>query len=376
MAIKRDYYEVLGIARDATEEDIRKAFRRLALEYHPDRNKSSDAEERFKEVNGAYQVLSNGEKRSAYDRFGHGGVAANGAPSQGFEGFENLGGFGDIFDAFFGGFARQGRAGPQQGRDIEVPVTLRFEDAALGVEREVEVQRTEACARCQGSRGEPGSSPITCAACRGNGQVRRAQQSLFGQFVQVVPCPTCKGEGRMINKPCSQCRGSGAERVARKLKVKIPAGVDGGSQMRLSGEGHAGALGGPPGDLYVTLRVQEHEFFRRDGFDLLYDAPVNIVEAALGATVAVPTLENDTSVKVPAGVQSGTVLRVKGQGIPYLQRKGRGDLLVTVRVVTPTALDAEARRLMEALAEHLNGSSDGEADKREFGPRKGKRVAG
>jgi len=212
MAVKRDYYEVLGIERDATDEDIKKAFRRLALEYHPDRNKDAEAEGRFKEVNEAYQVLSNAEKRSAYDRFGHAGANGNGAGSQGFEGYENFGGFGDIFDAFFGGMGRQTRAGPQQGRDIEQPITLAFEEAALGVEREVEVQRAETCGRCKGGRGEPGTSPVACGACRGSGQVRRSQQSLFGQFVQVVPCSACNGQGQVVAKPCTQCRGAGVER--------------------------------------------------------------------------------------------------------------------------------------------------------------------
>ncbi|MBI4339781.1 MAG: molecular chaperone DnaJ [Chloroflexi bacterium] len=365
MAIKRDYYEVLGIARDASEEEVKKAFRRLALEYHPDRNRSPEAEERFKEVSEAYQVLSNPEKRTAYDRFGHAGVNGNGSASQGFEGFGDLGGFGDIFDAFFGGFGRQARPGPQRGRDIEVALDLTFEEAALGAEKDVEVTRTEVCARCRGTRGEPGTTPQACGNCRGSGQVRRTQQSLFGHFVQVVPCTTCQGEGRVIAKPCTQCRGAGYERHARKLKITVPAGVDDGAQMRHSGEGQAGALGGPPGDLFLVLRVQGHKLFSRRGVDLLYNLPINFAQAALGDSVPVPTLEEQTTLKIPAGVQSGTVLRIKGAGIPYLQRRGRGDLLVTLHVVTPTSLDAEERRLLEALAKRL-GKGDGaeEAGKR------------
>ncbi|MBI4198318.1 MAG: molecular chaperone DnaJ [Chloroflexi bacterium] len=375
MAVKRDYYEILGIERDASEEEVKKAFRRLALEYHPDRNKSAKAEERFKEVNEAYQALSNPEKRGAYDRYGHAGVAGNGGSAQGFDGFGHFGGFGDIFDAFFGGFAQQGPAGPQQGRDLEMPLTLTFEEAALGAEKEVEVQRTEACTRCRGARGEPGTSPATCSACRGSGQVRRSQQSLFGQFVQVVTCPTCNGEGRVVSRPCSQCRGAGYERQARTLRVAVPAGVDNGAQLRLSREGHAGYLGGPPGDAYVSLRVKEHRLFQRDGFDLRYELAVSIAQAALGDMVTIPTLAGETTLKIPPGVQSGTVMKVKGQGVPYLQRKGRGDLLVVVRVLTPTSLDPEARRLMEALAKHLtgaNGASD-EAGKGLIDRLKGKR---
>ncbi|MBI4312245.1 MAG: molecular chaperone DnaJ [Chloroflexi bacterium] len=376
MAIKRDYYEVLGIGRDASEEDVKKAFRRLALEYHPDRNKSAEAEERFKEVSEAYQVLSNPEKRSAYDRHGHAGVAGNGN-AQGFDGFENFGGFGDIFDAFFGGFGRQSRPGPQRGRDIEVLLTLTFEEAALGAEKAVEVQRTEACARCNGARGEPGTSPVTCSACRGNGQVRRSQQSLFGQFVQVVTCPTCNGQGEVVSRPCAQCRGAGYERQTRKLKVQVPAGVDGSSQIRLSGDGHSGVLGGPAGDLYISLRVLEHSWFKRDGFDLLLELPISITQAALGDAITVPTLEGETSLKIPAGTQSGAVLRVKGQGVPHLQRRGRGDLVVTCRVQTPTSLDPEARRLLEALAKHLHGGSDAgsDGDKGLFERIRGKRGA-
>jgi molecular chaperone DnaJ len=375
MTIKRDYYEILGIERGASEEEVKRAFRRLALEYHPDRNKSPEAEERFKEVNEAYQVLSNLEKRGVYDRYGHAGVAGNGGNAQGFDGFEHFGGFGDIFDAFFGGFARQGRPGPQQGQDLEMPLTLSFEEAALGAQKEVEVQRAEACTRCRGARSEPGASPVTCGACRGNGQVRRSQQSLFGQFVQVVTCPTCNGEGRVVSRPCGQCRGAGYERQARTLKVAVPAGVEGGSRLRLYGEGHAGYLGGPPGDVYLSLRVKEHRLFQRDGFHLRYELSVTIAQASLGDIVTIPTLEGETTLKIPPGVQSGTVLRMKGQGVPYLQRKGRGDLMVAVRVLTPTSLDPETRRLMEALAKHLNGANgaDDEAAKGLFDRLKGKR---
>jgi len=358
MASKHDYYEVLGVSHNATEEELKKAFRHLALEYHPDRNKKADAEERFKEVNEAYQILSNPEKRTAYDRFGHAGVRSNDGMSRGFEGFDTFGGFGDIFDAFFGGFRSSTRAGPRHGRDLERGLTLSFEEAALGTQQEVEVSRTEACQRCRGSRREPETSLERCDTCGGAGQVRRSQQSLFGQFVQVVTCPTCGGEGQIISSPCKQCRGSGYERHTRRLTVTIPAGVEDGSQVRLSGEGDAGSRGGSPGDLYLNLHVKEHKVFRRERYDLLLELPINFAQAALGDTVDVPTLQGATSLRIPAGVQTGTVLRIKGEGVPYLQRKGRGDLLVNVRVVTPRSLDPEAQHLFEELAGRL-GRVDG-----------------
>ena len=358
MSSKRDYYELLGVSFNASGEEVKKAFRRLALEYHPDRNKNPGAEKRFKEINEAYQVLSNSEKRTAYDQFGHAGVGANGGMSRGFEGFDNFGGFGDIFDAFFGGFGTRPRTAPRGGRHLELGLVVAFEEAVLGTEREVEVARTELCQRCQGSRGEPGSSVERCARCRGSGQVRRSQQSLFGQYVQVVGCSTCAGEGQVISQPCNQCRGSGYEHPTRKLSVTVPGGVEDGSQLRLSGEGDAGSHGGPPGDLYIVLQVRQHKRFERDGYNLLLELPISFAQAALGDTIDVPLLEGTTSLIIPAGVQTGTILRVKGEGVPHLQRRGRGDLLVSVRLVTPRTLDPETRHLFEELSERLN-SSDG-----------------
>lgn len=362
MPSKRDYYEVLGIPPNASDEEVKKAFRRLALEYHPDRNKKPDAEERFKEVNEAYQALSNPDKRTAYDRFGHAGVSANGGPSRGFEGFDTFGGFGDIFDAFFGGFgSTTAKTRPRRGPDLEHGLTLSFEEAVLGTQRQVEITRTEVCQRCQGSRCEPGTSLERCDACGGSGQVRRSQQSLFGQFVQVVSCSTCGGEGQIVSSPCTQCRGSGYERRTRRLTVSIPPGVEDGSQVPLSGEGDAGSRGGPPGDLYLNLHVKEHKLFRRQKYDLLLELPINFAQAALGDTEDIPTLQGTVSLKIPAGVQTGTVLRIKGEGVPYLQQKGRGDLLVTIRVVTPRSLDPETQDLFEELARKLE-KVDGEHD--------------
>src|SRR5258708_941556 len=273
---QQDYYEVLGITRTATPEEIKKAFRRLAMQYHPDRNKEPEAETRFKEINEAFEVLSDPEKRSAYDRFGHAGLNQQGGP--GFEGFGNFGGFGDIFDAFFGGGARQ-RRGPSRGADLRYNLTLAFEEAIFGVTKEIEVSRTEQCAFCGGLGAEPGSKPERCPSCNGSGEIRRVQQSIFGQFVNVTQCDRCHGEGRVISSPCTHCRGTGRERKSRNLEVKIPPGVDNGQQLRLSNEGEAGVQGGPPGNLYVLLQVSEHERFKRDEDDIIYDLPINFAQA-------------------------------------------------------------------------------------------------
>ena len=287
---KRDYYDVLGISRGASEEDVRKAFRRLALEYHPDRNKKEGAEERFKEINEAYQVLSDAKRRAAYDRFGHEGVSGNGG--RGFEGFDNFGGFGDIFDAFFGsGFGtRSGARRVRRGADLRCVIGIEFEEAAFGAEKEFEVRRMERCERCGGDRSEPGKRPSTCANCKGAGQVRRAHQSVFGQFVQMATCGTCRGEGSVIAHPCSGCAGSGRQRRDRKLAVSIPAGIEDGTQIRLTGEGEPGTNGAPPGDLYVSVNVDEHPLFERDGYDLYLSLPLNVAQATLGAVVKIPTL--------------------------------------------------------------------------------------
>ena len=351
---KRDYYEALGVPSDSSEEEIRRAFRRLALEYHPDRNREPEAEEKFKEINEAYQVLRNADKRSAYDRFGHAGVGIDGGQGQGFEGFDTFGGFGDIFDAFFGGFGTRVRTGPRRGSDLQMELTLSFEEAALGVQKGVEVSRIEVCERCRGSRSEPGTSPAQCPNCRGAGQVRRAQQSLFGQFVQVVTCTTCQGEGQVISQPCSRCRGSGQERQTRTLEVNIPAGVEDGSQIRLSGEGGAGSRGGTAGDLFILLHVKGHKLFARSGSDLLYELLINFAQAALGDSVEITTLQETVPLKIPAGVQSGDVLRVKGKGIPRLRSSRRGDLLITVRVVTPSSLSPDQERLLMELGQSLD----------------------
>ena len=359
MNAQRDLYEVMGLPRDASQEDVKRAFRKLAMEYHPDRNKDTGAEERFKEVAAAYDVLSDAEKRSAYDRYGMAGVAGNG--QQGFSGFEGFGGFGDIFDAFFRGTGAR-RNGPQRGSDLRTSITIGFAEAVFGVDRELEYQHVEHCADCRGSGASPGSRPSSCPECHGAGEIRRVQQSLFGQFVNVATCGRCQGEGQVVSDPCATCRGRGSQRVVARRTVKIPAGVDDGSQIRISGEGDAGARGGPAGDLFVVLRVKPHSEFMREDDDLIYELPLNVAQAALGASIEVPTLEGEpVSLNVEPGTQPGHVFTVRGRGVPHLRTSGRGDLLVRANVVTPTRLTEEQRDILERLAESL-GTPAGSAE--------------
>jgi len=352
MPAKRDYYEVLGINRNASEEKIKSAFRKLAFKYHPDHNREDRAEEKFKEINEAYEVLSDPDKRAAYDRFGHGG--SEGFFRQGFDGFD-FGGFGDIFDAFFGGGVTTAtRQGPQRGADLHHRITITFEEAAFGVEKEINILRTEHCSLCQGTGCQPNSQPSRCSNCNGNGQVRRVQQSIFGRFTNITTCPQCHGEGRIITEPCPQCRGAGKEKRQQSILVKIPAGVENGSRIRLSGEGDVGTRGGPRGDLYLSLSVKQHELFTRDGDNVLYELPINFAQAALDTEVEVPTLDGNVKLKIPAGSQTGQVFRLKNKGIPHLYGRGRGDQLTTLLVVTPESLTEKQRQLFEELAKTLD----------------------
>ena len=357
---RQDYYDLLGVHRDASDEDIKKAFRKLAMEYHPDRNKREGAAEKFKEINEAYQVLSDAQKRSAYDRYGHAGVSGNGG-ARGFEGFEDFAGFGDIFDAFFGGGTTRTRPNaPRRGADLKYALTIDLEDAAFGIEKEIGLERIEVCRGCNGSRSAPGSVPSMCGNCGGSGEVRRARDSVFGQFVQVAPCGVCRGEGQTIANPCDTCRGSGRERRSRTLEVAIPAGIEDGVQIRLRGEGEAGHNGGTPGDLYVLIRVRRHKIFRREGNDILYTLPINMAQAALGASVTVPTIfDEDAEVEIPAGTQTGAVFHLKSKGIPYIRSSRKGDQLVTVDVQTPKKLTEEQRLLFEELAKSFGDDSAG-----------------
>jgi molecular chaperone DnaJ len=352
----QDYYTTLGVGRNANDEDIRKAFRKKAMEFHPDRNKSAGAEDKFKEINEAYQVLSDTKKRAQYDRFGKAGVGANAGGGRPFDGFEGFGGFGDIFDSFFGGASAQAGRQPRRGGDLQQRVVLSFEEAVFGAEKQVEINRLEHCQHCSGAGNEPGSSVDTCSGCRGSGQVRRSQRSVFGQFTQVVGCPTCQGRGSVISTPCTSCRGGGRERRKRKIAVKVPGGVDGGMQVRLSGEGDAGSDGGGTGNLYVHVDVQEHQFFDRDGADLVYNLGVNVAEAALGVEKTIPTLDGaDEGLKLPQGTQPGSEFRIRGKGVPHLNSNRRGDIRVLVDVRVPGSLDKRQRELLEELARSFNG---------------------
>jgi molecular chaperone DnaJ len=363
----RDYYEVLGVARDASDADIKKAYRKLALKYHPDRNAGdAAAEEKFKEAAEAYAVLADPDKRARYDRFGHAGVAggAQGFDPTVFTGFEDiLGGLGDIFgfgDVFGGG---RRRGGPQRGADLRYDLEISFAQSAHGLEQTVQIPRHETCATCSGSGAAPGTSPTTCGQCRGSGQIRFQQ----GFFTMARTCGACRGSGKVITKPCADCRGEGQVERQRKLAVKIPAGIASGQRLRLQGEGEAGVRGGPPGDLYVVIFVQEDERFTRDGNDLHHLADVPFPVLALGGEIVVPGIDGTHPVKVPEGTATGTTFRVRGKGMSDVSGRGKGDLLVTVRGTTPTRLTRDQRRLLEELAATMSQPAPTEDDKGIFG---------
>lgn len=352
MTAKRDYYTVLGVSRDATEEEIRRAYRRKARAYHPDVNDSPDATERFREVKKAYEVLSDEEKRAMYDRFGH-DADQFGAGFEGFTGF----GVEDLFNEVFGFGARArtaSRQGPARGRDLQVDVTLDFEEAVFGVEKELEIPRWETCDKCGGTGAEPGTTPITCPQCAGAGEVRRTQQSgFFRSFVTIVTCPNCEGAGEVIKTPCSQCHGRKRIHSEKVVSIEIPAGVDDGTRIRLTGEGDAGQRGGPAGNLYVNIHVRPHELFERRDHDIYLKLPLNIAQAALGDEVEVPTLEGEETLRIPAGTQTGQTFRLRGKGAPYLRREGRGDQVVRVFVVTPRNLTEKQEQLLKELSKTL-----------------------
>jgi len=356
---KADYYETLGVGRDASQDEVKRAFRRLAMEFHPDRNSEPGAEAKFKEINEAYEVLSDTEKRQTYDRFGHAGLDGTMGAGRGFEGFGPFGGFGDIFDAFFGAASQTRRRAPTRGADLQVAIDLTFEEAAFGTEKQVNVNRTELCSRCDGLRAEPGSEPQRCPACEGLGEVRRVQRSVFGQFINVAACDRCRGEGWIIPSPCTHCRGTGRERIVRTLEVRVPAGVDNGSQIRLTGEGELGTNGGPRGSTYVILRVAAHPIFERVEDDLHVQLNVSFAQAALGDEIDVPTLEGEQKLKIASGIQSGEVLTLRNKGVQHLRGGGRGDLFVHVQVVTPKKLSSEQKKLVEQLAKSLDSDEGG-----------------
>jgi len=348
---KRDYYEILKVDRDATPEQVKKAYRKLAHQYHPDKNPGDkEAEERFKELSEAYDTLSQPDKRAAYDRFGHAGVgrAAEGFADFGDVGFGGL--FDDIFEGFFGTAGRRRGAG-QRGADLRYNLSITLEEAARGLEKDVRIPRLDACAVCGGTGAKPGTRPKTCGACRGMGQVRFSR----GFLSVSQPCQQCRGEGTVLEDPCRSCHGQGRVKVERSLSLKIPAGVETGTRLRVSGEGEAGIRGGGRGDLYVVIQVAEHPLFVRDGEDLLCEVPISFAQAALGAELKIPTLTGSTKLKVPPGTQSGAELRLRGQGMPSLRGYGVGDLRVRILVEVPTRLTARQRQLLEEFATLENG---------------------
>lgn len=348
---KRCYYEVLGIAKTASETEIKKAYRKMARQHHPDVNPGNkDAEAKFKEAAEAYDVLCDAQKRANYDQFGHAGVNGQGGGFNG-GGFggADFNGFGDIFDMFFGG-ATQQRRGPQKGSDLRIDIEITLEEAAFGLEKDLNIPQWEACVTCKGSGAAPGTEAKTCAECKGSGQIQFAQQTPFGRFAQTKTCPLCHGAGKVIEKPCSTCHGKGKVRENRKIHVKIPQGVDNDSRLRVSGAGEAGLKGGPSGDLYVYISVLPHKFFLREEDDLIYEYKASFPQVALGDEIEVPTLKEKVKLKIPEGTQSGTFFRLKGKGIPRLNGYGQGDLHIKVVVVTPTKLTEEQKELYRQLS--------------------------
>jgi len=361
---KRDYYEVLGVGRNATADEIKKAYRKLARQYHPDVNKAADAEERFKEIKEAYDVLSDEQKRATYDRFGHVD------PNQGMGGAggfstADFGGFGDLFDMFFGGTQRRNPNAPQRGNDLQYTMTIEFKEAAFGKEADITIPRTESCGHCHGSGARPGTKPDTCSVCRGTGQQETVQNTPFGRIVNRRVCSVCHGQGKIIRDKCPECHGTGKVKKQRKIHVKIPAGVDDGEQLRISGEGEPGIRGGPPGDLYIVIRVKPHEFFEREGDDIYCEVPLTFAQAALGDEIEIPTLTGKVKLKIPAGTQTGTYFRLRGKGVPRLRGYGQGDQHVKVVVVTPTNLSEEQKNLLREFS-RLSGENMGQTQETLF----------
>ncbi len=346
----RDYYDILGIPRNASTEDIKAAFRKLARQYHPDVSKEADAEERFKEINEAYGILSDPQKRGRYDQFGRAGLGEMG----GMPDYATMD-FSDIFEQFFGfNMGGGGRARrPRRGRDLQVRMDLTFDEAVFGVEKTIEVTRNETCGTCHGSGAEPGTKPQRCSTCEGRGEVRQVRQTIFGSMMQSGQCPACGGRGEVISTPCHTCRASGLERKTIKKTVQVPAGVDNGTQIRLAGEGEPGILGGPQGNLYLLLEVKAHKYFKRRENDILLNLDINVTQAVLGAEVDVPTVDGSAKLKIPPGTQPGKVFTLKARGVPYLRKSGRGDQMVLINVDIPSKLTKEQRDLFEKLAATL-----------------------
>lgn len=351
-----DLYEALGLSRNASDSEIKKAYRRLAREYHPDVNKSAGADTRFKEVQKAYEILSDPKKRSNYDQFG----VTDDAPDQG--GFGGFGGFGnveDIFDSIFGGGGgrRSQSSGTQKGEDLRYDLEISLEDAAKGISKPIEIFHMAHCSRCSGSGAQPGTSKGQCNQCKGAGQVRTVQRTMLGSFTQVMTCPTCNGSGSMIKNPCLLCQGRGVEKVKKSLTVDIPPGVDTGTRLRISGEGNCGTSGGRSGDLYVFITVKNHKYFQRDGNDIMVEIQIPVSDAILGTEIDVPTLEGSATVKIPAGTQPNTTFRLRGKGVAALRGHGKGDQMVVVKVEIPTRLGTKERDLITEFAKLTRSTS-------------------
>ena len=356
---RKDLYEVLELQKGASEEEIKKAYRRLAKKYHPDLNPGNkEAEEKMKEVNAAYEILSDPEKKARYDQFGHAGVdpsyGAGGGGYAQYGGFEDFD-LGSIFDSFFGGGmgAQTRRNGPRRGENIQVNLNLTFEEAAFGCEKEITVNRVEKCPDCNGTGAKPGTSAETCPDCHGTGQVKTTQRTVFGVFSSTAPCSRCHGTGKIIKEPCSTCRGTGSVRKSRTLTVKIPAGIDNGQTISMRGEGHAGANGGSPGDIYVTVNVKPHALFKRRGQDVMIEMPVTFVQATLGAELTVPTIDGKVSYNMPEGTQPDTIFRIRGKGIPKLNGRGRGDHYVKVKIEIPRNLNHEQKEILRKFDDSI-----------------------
>ena len=370
---KRDYYEVLGVSRGASEDEIKKAYKKMARKYHPDLNPGDmTAEEKFKEVNEAYEVLSDADKKARYDQYGHAGVDPNfgaGGFGGGFDGSFDFGDLGDIFGSFFGGGFGGGRRtnpnAPQRGESIRMSIAISFEEAAFGCEKAVTVERYETCDTCHGNGCAPGTSPEVCPDCHGTGTVQVRRQTPMGVFATSSPCPKCGGKGRIIHQPCKDCRGSGMVRKKKTIQASIPAGIDNGQTISIRGQGNAGKNGGPAGDLLITITVRPHELFRREGTSVLCEAPITFTQAVLGAELEIPTIDGKVKYTLPEGTQSGTTFRLKGKGIPSINGRGRGDQYVTVYIETPKNLNKEQKEALKKFAETM-GESNYEEQKKFF----------
>ena len=370
---KRDYYEVLGVSRGASEDEIKKAYKKMARKYHPDLNPGDKtAEEKFKEVNEAYEVLSDADKKARYDQYGHAGVDPNfgaGGFGGGFDGSFDFGDLGDIFGSFFGGGFGGGRRtnpnAPQRGESIRMSIAISFEEAAFGCEKAVTVERYETCDTCHGNGCAPGTSPEVCPDCHGTGTVQVRRQTPMGVFATSSPCPKCGGKGRIIHQPCKDCRGSGMVRKKKTIQASIPAGIDNGQTISIRGQGNAGKNGGPAGDLLITITVRPHELFRREGTSVLCEAPITFTQAVLGAELEIPTIDGKVKYTLPEGTQSGTTFRLKGKGIPSINGRGRGDQYVTVYIETPKNLNKEQKEALKQFAETM-GESNYEEQKKFF----------